>query len=215
MDQAHKPAATQAPSRAQLRTRSLIALAVAIVLLITVVLPAERGIDITGVGRLLQLQQMGETKMALAALDDHGEEEPATPVPPPAADADTGAETAVEASATADAAVANEPTANREVFSAVIAPDQAIEVKVGMRAGATVRFRWSTDRGHLNVDVHGDNAEVDYQNYSKGKRLREDEGELTAAFDGNHGWYWRNRSGEPVAVTLEVSGDFEGLARVM
>ena len=44
----------------------LIALAVALLLLFTVVLPAEYGIDPTGVGRVLGLTRMGEIKVRLA-----------------------------------------------------------------------------------------------------------------------------------------------------
>jgi hypothetical protein len=45
---------------------TLVAAAIAIALLITVVLPAEYGIDPTRVGRLLGLTQMGEIKVRLA-----------------------------------------------------------------------------------------------------------------------------------------------------
>ncbi|NOT09175.1 MAG: hypothetical protein HOP28_13330 [Gemmatimonadales bacterium] len=45
---------------------TLIALAVAVLLLITVVLPAEYGIDPTGVGRIIGLTRMGEIKTRLA-----------------------------------------------------------------------------------------------------------------------------------------------------
>jgi hypothetical protein len=44
----------------------MIALAVAASLLITIVLPAEYGIDPTGVGRVLGLTRMGEIKTRLA-----------------------------------------------------------------------------------------------------------------------------------------------------
>ena len=43
-----------------------VAAAVAAVLLVTVVMPAEYGIDPTGMGRLLGLKEMGEIKMQLA-----------------------------------------------------------------------------------------------------------------------------------------------------
>ncbi len=33
-------------------------------------------------------------------------------------------------------------------------------------------------------------------------------GELTAAFTGNRGWFWRNRTEEPVTVTLRTGGDY-------
>jgi hypothetical protein len=54
------------PSARSLLRSTLIALAVAIALLITVVLPAEYGIDPTRIGRVLGLTQMGEIKVRLA-----------------------------------------------------------------------------------------------------------------------------------------------------
>jgi len=54
------------PSARALLRSTLIALAVAGALLLTVVLPAEYGIDPTGVGRVLGLTQMGEIKVRLA-----------------------------------------------------------------------------------------------------------------------------------------------------
>lgn len=60
-------AATEvAPSSARLIKATLIALGAAVVLLITAVLPAEYGIDPTGVGRLVGLTQMGEAKSGVA-----------------------------------------------------------------------------------------------------------------------------------------------------
>ena len=58
------PAAPASPGR--LLRSTLIALAVAALLLTTVVLPAEYGIDPTGVGRKLGLTRMGEIKTRLA-----------------------------------------------------------------------------------------------------------------------------------------------------
>ena len=56
---------TPASSRQLLRS-TLIALAVAGLLLVTVVLPAEYGIDPTGAGRVLGLTRMGQIKTRLA-----------------------------------------------------------------------------------------------------------------------------------------------------
>jgi hypothetical protein len=52
-------------SRRLLRS-TLIALATAVLLLVTAVLPAEYGIDPTGVGRVLGLTPMGQIKTRLA-----------------------------------------------------------------------------------------------------------------------------------------------------
>ncbi len=57
---------TQNASLRKLVRSTLIALVVAVALLVTVVLPAEYGIDPTGVGRVLGLTRMGEIKTRLA-----------------------------------------------------------------------------------------------------------------------------------------------------
>lgn len=54
------------PSARSLARATLVAIAVAAALLLTVVLPAEYGIDPTGAGRVLGLTQMGEIKVRLA-----------------------------------------------------------------------------------------------------------------------------------------------------
>jgi hypothetical protein len=54
------------PSSRRLVRSTLVAASVATLLLVTVVLPAEYGVDPTGVGRVLGLTQMGEIKAALA-----------------------------------------------------------------------------------------------------------------------------------------------------
>jgi hypothetical protein len=65
MSNLQQPPGASPSSRALLRS-TLIALAVAGSLLVTVVLPAEYGIDPTGVGRVLGLTRMGEIKTRLA-----------------------------------------------------------------------------------------------------------------------------------------------------
>lgn len=54
------------PSSAQLLRSTVLALIVAAILLVTCILPAEYGVDPTGIGRMIGLTQMGETKRALA-----------------------------------------------------------------------------------------------------------------------------------------------------
>jgi hypothetical protein len=41
-----------------------------------------------------------------------------------------------------------------------------------------------------------------------------DDGELIAAFTGNHGWFWRNRGQADVTVTLKTGGDYSDIKRV-
>ena len=67
MHNAHYPQESELPTNKQLITSTLAALAVAGALLVTCVLPAEYGIDPTGIGKTLGLTKMGEIKTQLGA----------------------------------------------------------------------------------------------------------------------------------------------------
>lgn len=62
-----------------------------------------------------------------------------------------------------------------------------------------------TNRGVVNYDAHGDAPGIRYHGYAKGTGKASDEGVLVAAFDGAHGWFWRNRGKEAVTVTLRTN----------
>ncbi|HWQ85720.1 hypothetical protein [Brevundimonas sp.] len=50
--------------------------------------------------------------------------------------------------------------------------------------------------------------------YGKGSSQRED-GEPVAAFTGSHGWFWRNRTGEPLTIALQTTGACSEVRRVV
>ena len=95
-----------------------------------------------------------------------------------------------------------------------LAPDQGAEIKLVMTEGAKARFTWTSSGGRLNFDTHADRPGVSYHGYGKGSSQSET-GELTAAFTGNHGWFWRNRTGAPVTVTLKTEGAYTEVKRVV
>src|SRR5262245_28730879 len=66
MHNAPAPPASELPTPKALLRSTVIAGVVAAVILVTIVLPAEYGIDPTGIGRPLGLTRMGEIKVALA-----------------------------------------------------------------------------------------------------------------------------------------------------
>jgi hypothetical protein len=79
-----------------------------------------------------------------------------------------------------------------------------------MRKGARASYSWASDGGGLDYDLHADPpAGGPYHSYSKGKNARSHDGEFVAAFDGLHGWFWRNRTASDVTVTLETKGDYQ------
>lgn len=202
------------PSTKKLVRSTIIAAVSALVLLVTVVMPAEYGMDPTGVGRVLGLKQMGEIKMSLAAEAEQEavlQEQMAsgTEVMLPEIQIATPAQAApVEV----EPAAAATPTKSDEV-SVTLAPNEGAEVKVAMLKGQKVNYSWQSSGGKANFDVHADNPDVDYHNYSKGSEVSKT-GEIEAAFDGNHGWFWRNRTGETLTVTLKTEGEYSEIKRV-
>ena len=61
------PARAELPSTRQLIKSTIAALVAAMVILVTIVLPSEYAVDPTGVGKILNLTEMGEIKQQLDA----------------------------------------------------------------------------------------------------------------------------------------------------
>ncbi|MFZ3006696.1 MAG: transmembrane anchor protein [Phenylobacterium sp.] len=208
-----KPDPTDLPTASRLLRSTAIAVGVAVTLLVAVVLPAEYAVDPTGLGRLLGLTEMGTVKMAIAREAEQEASAAMASAPAITAQAPrppTAAPAPVQASAPAKEA----PAAKAEEMTLTLAPGQGVEIKAKMRKGASVTYVWVTDGPKLNFDTHGDGNGISYHGYGKGSESRS-EGTLTAAFDGSHGWFWRNRAGKSVTVTLKVTGDFNGLKRLV
>lgn len=219
------PSANELPSSKQLLRSTLIALIVAIVLLVTVVMPSEYAIDPTGAGRLLGLTQMGEVKHQLA---EEAAAEPVIPTAQTPAATQPVAEPAPQPQPQPQPAQAEvtEPVAAKEPevatqkheMSIALAPGQGAEIKLEMLKGTQVTYSWTANGGQVNYDTHGDpyNAPRDfYHGYGKGRFVPQDQGVLEAAFDGNHGWFWRNRTSKPVTVTLRTEGKYISIKRVI
>jgi hypothetical protein len=224
------PTRAELPSTGKLLRSTGIAALVAVALLVTTVLPAEYGIDPTGIGRSLGLTQMGDIKISLAAEEAAAETPPArviepTPAPVEAHGHEHGQGHAAAPSAAPVAAVSHlEPTspevmpARQNTVTVKLKPGEAAEVKLTMRKGASVSYEWTTAGGPVNYDTHGDPVRAPkgfYHGYGKGRNESGNAGTLQAAFDGKHGWFWRNRSGVEVTVTLKTSGDYESIERVL
>jgi hypothetical protein len=82
-----------------------------------------------------------------------------------------------------------------------------LEYKISMKAGDTLTYAWTADAEDLWHEFHGHTADtVSFYTKASGGRH---EGALTAPFDGIHGWYFENRSSQPVIVRLRMGGFYE------
>jgi len=211
MYNANKPEASQLPSTGKLLKSTGIAVVIASALLVTVVLPAEYGVDPTRVGSMLGLTEMGRIKMQLAAEAEAEE----------ASVGATGAPAVAPAAAPVSTATAEPPAAASRAAGQrsdetvlTLAPDQGAEIKLVMAEGARANFTWTSSGGAINYDTHADRPGTPYYGYGKGSERRV-EGVLVAAFEGSHGWFWRNRTGEAVTITLLTSGAYTEVKRVV
>ena len=202
------PSRRELPSTTQLISSTILAAITAGVLLITIVMPAEYGIDSTGVGNLIGLKKMGEIRVSLAkeAAADKAK--------------NSGTNTNFKQDEV-NTAVASTPQPTsvgtntlKHETQVTLAPDEGAEIKAEMSKGNKVRYAWSTDGGKANFDVHADSKTlgIDYHQYSKGSSQSE-QGILEAAFDGSHGWFWRNRTSSPITITLKTEGEYTAINR--
>lgn len=222
------PNREELPSTGKLIRSTIIAAIVALVLLVTVVMPAEYALDPTGAGRLLGLTEMGEIKAQLveeAAADEAAQAVLRAPLqssneastPEPAAPvAETAAAPAPEA-APVEVAPAPEPATApqwQDEVRVVLTPGEGTEFKLTMEEGAVARFSWVSNGGPVNFDTHGDGGGRSIS-YEKGRGVPQDEGELKAAFTGNHGWFFRNRNDNDITLVLRTGGDYGELKKML
>jgi hypothetical protein len=225
MYNANTPPLEELPSTRALLRSTVIAVCTAAVLLVAVVLPAEYAVDPTGIGRLLGLTRMGEIKMALAEEAAIAEAAEATLAEEAAEAALAAGEGRTEGSApatTGDGAAAErdgevDSAIRTDSISITLSPGEGAEIKLAIADGVGVDYRWSVEGGVVNHDTHGDPVDAPagfYHGYSRGTAMPSDEGVLVAAFDGTHGWFWRNRGTADVTVTLVVRGPYTEMLRL-
>ncbi len=205
------PTHAELPSSAQLIKSTIIAIAAAIVILVTIVLPSEYAIDPTGVGKMLNLTEMGEIKQQLTAEAEADRQLQEKQNPPVEGKSSSLMDQLFGLIASPAYAQSTSETWTDEV-SFTLAPGEAIEIKLVMEKDAEAEFRWVAKDGVVNFDLHGDGAGRSIS-YEKGRAVPGQEGVLTAAFTGNHGWFWRNRDKQDVTVTLSVRGSYSELVR--
>lgn len=207
------------PSSRKLMRSTILAALSAAVILVTVIQPAEYGIDPTGVGRVLRLTEMGQIKTRLAAeaaAEATGQKPVAEPLVAGITVSNPQTASATFQAATPKAtpvAAAAQPTSWRDEMRFTLKPGAGMEVKLRMKEGEKTVFAWAVEGGMVNFDTHGDSIDRSIS-YEKGRAVSADDGDLVAAFTGNHGWFWRNRGEADVKLVLRTRGDYSDIKRV-
>jgi hypothetical protein len=190
--QTQEPTTAPAPSKAAIAKATAIALGVALVLLFTVVLPAEYGLDPLKTGKLLGLTGLSQAQSS----EVKGR---AAPVP-------AAGESRVYTSQSRIYKV------DSEDFQ--LGPDESVEMKYHMQKGASLVYGWKAD-GKLAFEFHGEpdqKPNKDYfESYELDDKIGKDAsyGTFTAPSTGIHGWFWHNKGRKDVKFHLNVAGFFD------
>ena len=190
------------PSGRVIALTTLLAAVLAVVLLVTTILPAEYGIDPTGIGDVLGLTVMDESARVLEVADVVGGNEGVLQFEIP----DTGDPV---------------PLPNPEVYQGQAQPprvetltievpaESETEVKAVLRRGQVITYSWEAEGGRVYADFHGHPpgaSSTFFVRYIEQEMGRGHNGSLVAPFDGEHGWYWVNYNSVPVTITLTLTG---------
>ena len=182
-----------APSLGKLVKTTAIAIAVAAILLVALVLPAEYGIDPLGTGRKLGLTAIASPPAATEPIETQENPEAALMIP------------------VTRGPVGEYPRPFKtDVYEVVLAAKEGIEYKYHLEKGAAMFYGWTADAPVI-YDFHGERSGLvsdggpSSESYDKGTRARAS-GSFSAPFGGIHGWYWENSGTAPVTVRLTTSG---------
>lgn len=182
------PTAVETPSKAAIGKATVIALAAALVILFTAVLPAEYGIDPLKTGKALGLTGLSKTTETTTAGR-------ATPV-------QTGIYTAQP----------NLYKVDSEDLG--LRPGEGVEIKYHMKKGAAMVYAWKAT-GKVQFEFHGEpdqKPKPDYfESYELDNKIGQDHsyGSFTAPTTGIHGWFWENKGKDEVQIHLTTAGFYD------
>lgn len=217
------------PSKEQLILSTKRAFFIALGILVLIVLPAEYGVDPTYFGRLIGLTEMWRIKVSLQKEIDAQKErmiqtEQAKETNNISGDSNEVvlSETEVSIPVTTGSVEVKDTTpdsiANQEIKTdtlvIVIEPDQSTEIKLDMRQWQSVTYERAVDVGYLNYTAHWESNSWDGASYWEWKQEKSDSWQITAPFDGTHWWFFRNRYGQNVTITIKVKWEYQAFKQL-
>ncbi len=182
------------PSKQAIAKATGIALAAALLILFTAVLPAEYGIDPLKTGKALHLTDLAK------ATESKAESKPVVGARPVAAPA--GIYTAQPGSYKTDS----------EDLS--LMPGEGVEIKYHMPKGAGMIYSWKAT-GPVAFEFHGEPDNKPNKDYFESYELNDQAGSdhsfgsFTAPTTGIHGWFWENKGKKQVDIHLVTAGFYD------
>lgn len=209
------------PSSSSLFKSAFFTLLGAVIVTALFIMPAEYGVDPTGVGTKLGLTD-------LDAAESASEPATATEAAPrlvygafPSAPAEEDFDY-YEPEVLGDPFSRSHTSEFRtDTLEVPIDELEHVEIKATMKQGDALVYSWKLVEGKtVYTDFHADPLKADLYPDRYWIRYAESEepsasGSLVAPFDGNHGWYWMNIEENPVKIVLEVRGYYESLDEIM
>ena len=180
--------ALETPSKGAIVKATVIALAVALLILFTAVLPAEYGIDPLRTGAALGL-------IGLSKASDTATAGRATPV-----------QTGISTSQPKIYKVDSEELA--------LAPGEGVEIKYHMQKGAAMVYGWKAT-GKVQFEFHGEPDQKPRPDYFESYELDDKGGQdhsygsFIAPTTGIHGWFWENKGDKDVQIHLTTAGFYD------
>ncbi|MBN8833676.1 MAG: hypothetical protein ABS68_09210 [Niastella sp. SCN 39-18] len=185
----------------------IIALFLGALLVFCAILPAEYGIDPTGVGKAL-----GFTRLH-ASSSEAGASTVRMSYPRLKMEK-AGSDPSVKKPIEADNPPPTQQYDVREDSVQVTVPaGKGIEYKVYMLKHGQMKYEWSTEKDVLYIDFHGEvnEAEPAKDTYYESYTLAYADnmvGTFLSPFEGKHGWFFRNNGQNDVVVTIRLKGQY-------
>lgn len=171
---------------------TVIAFIVAAIALVTLILPAEYGIDPTGLGKAT-----GVGKLHLEASSE--------PQAAPAKSLQAPVAVPVAAQASQPSLVVSQ----REAVLVNVPAGRGVEYKLQVGKFEKITYEWVAD-ADLYFDLHGE-PKGDTTGYFESYAIAtapKMKGQFVTPFAGSHGWYWKNKTDKPIQVQLTFEGNF-------
>lgn len=198
-------------SASQIKKATIIALISSLVIAIVAVLPAEYGKDYTGLGKILGFSRLYQNENAVDAK--LAEKQVKLPVFKELTLDNVGSEPSAQ-----KPVEANNPAPSKQYESRIdsvkitIPVGKGLEYKIAVLKHGQVKYAWkSTDI--LFVDLHGDvktaSKKNDYYESYTVANSKNMAGSFIAPYEGKHGWYFKNKTNQPIDVSITLSGEYQ------